>query len=114
MSKALNVLVAAVGGFVAGVLLAPKSGKETRQDLMNKKDEYMDKAKAGLNEVREGASNIKDELASGADAVKETAKNAAGQVGDAAKRVRSQVADTAESVKKSANETAKDTKRSAR
>jgi gas vesicle protein len=32
MSKGLNVLVAAIGGFVAGVLMAPKSGKETRED----------------------------------------------------------------------------------
>lgn len=30
MSKTAKVLLAAIGGFVAGILLAPKSGEETR------------------------------------------------------------------------------------
>jgi len=39
MSKAAKVAIAAAAGFVAGILLAPKSGKETRKDL---KDKAMD------------------------------------------------------------------------
>ena len=36
MKKVLTVLGAAVAGFAAGVLTAPKSGKETRKDLKKK------------------------------------------------------------------------------
>ena len=44
MSKLVKLAVAAVGGFVAGILLAPKSGKETREELKLKADEAKKKA----------------------------------------------------------------------
>ena len=37
MKKLLTVVGAAAAGFVAGILTAPKSGKETRKDLKKKK-----------------------------------------------------------------------------
>ena len=43
MVKASNVLFAGVVGFVAGVLLAPKSGKETREDINVKANEAKQK-----------------------------------------------------------------------
>lgn len=36
MNKLGKVVIAATAGFVAGVLLAPKSGKETRKDIKDK------------------------------------------------------------------------------
>jgi gas vesicle protein len=36
MSKVIKVAVAAAAGFVAGILFAPKSGKEIREDLKHK------------------------------------------------------------------------------
>jgi gas vesicle protein len=33
MSKVVKIAAAAAVGFVAGILLAPKSGKETRADI---------------------------------------------------------------------------------
>ena len=45
MSKLIKLVLAAAGGFVAGVLLAPKSGKETREDLKAKAEEAKKKAK---------------------------------------------------------------------
>lgn len=36
MKKALTVLGAAAAGFAAGILTAPKSGKETRADIKKK------------------------------------------------------------------------------
>lgn len=36
MSKTLHVIAAAAIGFAAGVLMAPKSGKETREDIKDK------------------------------------------------------------------------------
>lgn len=45
----IGALIAAAAGAVAGILTAPKSGKETRADLKSKanelKDEATDKAK---------------------------------------------------------------------
>ncbi len=114
MGKALAVVLAAAGGFVAGVLLAPKSGKETREDIANKKGEYVDKAKAGLKEARKGAGEIKEEIVTGAGEVKYIARDVAERVGEAAKHVRDEVELTANSVKKSAEETTKDVKKSTR
>ena len=39
MSKFVKVVAAAAAGFVAGILLAPKSGKETRADIKAKADD---------------------------------------------------------------------------
>jgi len=36
MNKPLNVMIAAAAGFVAGMLMAPKSGAETREELKGK------------------------------------------------------------------------------
>ncbi len=114
MGKTLNVVLAAAGGFIAGVLLAPKSGKETRQDIADKKQEYTDKAKAGFKEARHGAAEVKDEIVSGAHEVKDIARDVASQAGDAARRVKHEVEQRADSVRKSAAETANDVKKSTR
>lgn len=55
MGKLEAIILAAVGGLVAGLLLAPKSGKETRRDLLNKAHEYKGKAEEGMQEVKKGA-----------------------------------------------------------
>src|SRR6266496_3352867 len=72
MSRATKIIAAAAIGFVAGILLAPKSGKETREDLKNKalgaKDYADDKARkvktaameAG-DTLRESAQDVADE-----------------------------------------------------
>lgn len=73
MSKALAVITAAAAGFIGGLLLAPKSGRALRQDLMNKKDEYQDKAEESLELIKGRASNIKEEVKAGAKDVKKVA-----------------------------------------
>ena len=63
MNKLGKVVLATVVGFVAGVLVAPKSGKETREDLKRKATEAKDKAdvkKAQLTQAaKEGAESVK-------------------------------------------------------
>ena len=44
MKKLLGLVAAAGVGYVAGLLFAPKSGKETRQDLKNKAGDMKEKA----------------------------------------------------------------------
>lgn len=58
----LGTLIGAAVGFAAGILLAPASGKETRDTLGKKADEAKDaindvahKAMASLKEVKESA-----------------------------------------------------------
>lgn len=54
MSKgkfALGALIGATAGIVAGVLTAPKSGKETRADLKEKAGELKNQASEKVNEA---------------------------------------------------------------
>lgn len=72
MSRMINVLTAAIGGFIAGILLAPKSGKETREDLMNKAREAKDVATEQVDRVKDGVKEGYESMRSNAqDAAKE-------------------------------------------
>src|ERR1035437_8517660 len=68
---AIGALVAAAAGYLAGILTAPQSGKETRQDIkdtahkgVTELGELIDKAK---NELAELTGRAKDELSSAVD-----------------------------------------------
>jgi gas vesicle protein len=52
---ALGIVLAAAAGYVAGVLTAPKSGKETRKDIS-------DAAKKGKNELERQLKRAQKEL----------------------------------------------------
>ena len=51
----------AVGAF-AGVLLAPKAGRETREDIMQNLNDLPDKAKALSDKVQVMMDEVKDEI----------------------------------------------------
>src|SRR3989344_462881 len=55
---AVGALVAGVAGYVAGILTAPKSGKETRADLADKTDELKDEAEAKLKAVQDELDDL--------------------------------------------------------
>lgn len=74
-SVVLGTLIGAAVGFAAGILLAPASGKETRESLGEKANEFKDsindateKAVASIKEVKESAersirnSNIDEKI----------------------------------------------------
>jgi gas vesicle protein len=50
---ALGALVAGAAGYVAGILTAPKSGKETREDITDKAAEIKDDAISQLQDLRD-------------------------------------------------------------
>lgn len=88
MGKAgkITLAIAAVGGFVAGILLAPKSGKETREEIKakanakkaeahDKFDQVKDAAKRTGKQVEDLADDAKDRAAKIADDAKKTAEN---------------------------------------
>lgn len=54
---AMGAAVAAVAGYVAGLLTAPKSGKDARQDIK-------DNAAKGVAEAEKQLQNVQDELKS--------------------------------------------------
>lgn len=107
MNKTVGVLFAAVTGFVAGILLAPKSGKETRQELMEKSKQYKGKAEEGLDEAKRGARLVKDEIAEGAKSVKDIAQDAGAGASRAADRFKSEVSQRAAIIKDEVGSTAK-------
>lgn len=52
--KKVGVVASAVGaGVLAGLMLAPKSGKETRKDIKNKLDETKDNIENKVDEMKD-------------------------------------------------------------
>jgi gas vesicle protein len=84
MGKIISVLAAAVGGFVAGVLLAPKSGKETREDLKGKADSIKQKSTESFDraseEVKAGGRRLKKIASESVENIKENAREAREEV----------------------------------
>ncbi len=48
---AIGAAIAGITGYLAGILTAPKSGKETRSDIADKADEVVDSAQHELHEL---------------------------------------------------------------
>jgi len=63
-----GALIGAAAGAIAGVLLAPKSGKETRADIANKAKEY---AKTGKEYATKGEKAVKGAIHDAAEKVAE-------------------------------------------
>ena len=94
MGKLANMVMIAAGSFVAGILLAPKSGKDTRRDLMNRANNYKSKASDSLDQVKKGADSVKNEVAEGAESIKN-------EVAKRAKSVKEDIAETSKDVQRS-------------
>ena len=75
MKKVIGVLAAVAAGFTAGVLLAPKSGKETRQDIANK-------AKDAKNATKKKADQVGVAAKEGFEVIKHGARDAGEEVKD--------------------------------
>jgi gas vesicle protein len=56
-----GLIIGAIAGVVAGLLTAPKSGKETRADLKHKKEEVQSDANAKIDEARGKARAVADD-----------------------------------------------------
>lgn len=123
MGKAFNVLIAAAAGFAAGILLAPKSGEATRQELKQRarQAEKAARRKAGVarEKMREGADTLHHgvdvasvEAAEFGHSAKETAEKIAAEAaalgGEARIRTRRVVNDTRQTMREAAKPVAKD------
>ncbi len=57
----LGLMLGAVGGFVAGMVFAPKSGEETRAFIVDQSREWRDKADELTSAARERMANAASE-----------------------------------------------------
>lgn len=118
MKKLLGFVAAAAAGYVAGVLMAPKSGEETRRDLKEKKAELEQKAAVKSEQVKEVMHESGQTLRSGVDALGDEASRfgkkasvstarigkEATQLGSQAKRSLGRAAETATKTSKGVGE----------
>jgi len=78
-------------GFVAGILLAPKSGKETRKELIEKGEEFVEKTKDGFEvakvKIAEAKGMGEEFLEKSKDAFEKTTKTVGQKAGKAKKKV---------------------------
>lgn len=128
---ALGTVLAAVGGYITGILTAPKSGKETRQDIKDEAVKVKVEAEKKLKELHteldvvigEGHKKA-DELKTVAKSALATAETAKTKVRELLSRIHSGEADSSElgaaikeatkaleNLKKHINEIAKTTKK---
>jgi len=59
-----GLLVGGAIGALAGVLFAPKAGKETRDGIVSESDEILNKAKSELEKLRTELGDLKDKVTS--------------------------------------------------
>ncbi|MEE8324219.1 MAG: YtxH domain-containing protein [Candidatus Humimicrobiaceae bacterium] len=78
-------------GFLAGILLAPKSGKETRKDLIEKGEEFAEKTKEGFEVAKVKLAEVKgmgeDFLEKSKDAFEKTTKTVGKKAGKTKEKV---------------------------
>lgn len=72
----IGLIVGAVAGAVAGFLTAPKSGKETREDIKRRAGNAKDEATKRVNDAREKAGEVADEAKKTVDRAKNVAEHA--------------------------------------
>lgn len=100
---ALGAILAAIGGYVTGILTAPKSGKETRQDIKDEAVKLKVEAEKKLKELHTELDNVigeghkkAGELKSNAKAALSSAEAAKDKVKELLSRLHSGEADPSE------------------
>jgi gas vesicle protein len=92
----LGTIIGAAAGFVAGVLTAPKSGKETRSDLKQKAEVKKNEVIAKGKEYRHKAGDVAEDVVTKAEKV---AGQAADKVVSATEKAATTVVDTTKELK---------------
>lgn len=77
MKSLPGILIGIAVGVVAGVLLAPESGRKTRNKLSSDADSFF---KDLQGQLQDGLDAIRDQYNDYVDQASQTAKNAAGDV----------------------------------
>lgn len=88
---AIGGTVAAVAGYVAGILTAPKSGKETRADIKKNTSENMAQAEKELKKLHTELGKVIDEARINGDKFSAKARNNLSELVDNAKDTKEKV-----------------------
>jgi gas vesicle protein len=71
---AIGAMIAAIAGFIAGILTAPKSGKETRKDIKDAAEHGVAEAEKQLKKLHTQMADTIGKAKEKADTLKGTAK----------------------------------------
>lgn len=104
----IGLLTGVIAGGVAGLLFAPKAGKETRADLMAQAEIGIDKVKETAEKVKDFAHDKVDDVKSGFDRTKDKAEDSFDRAKDKAKDT---VADAAGKVEDAAGQVKNEAKK---
>lgn len=88
---AVWALLAGLAGYVAGILTAPKSGKETRKDIKDNTQAAIADAEKKLKEVHTELTKQIDEATTKAEKLKGAAKTEAENLVEASKKAKEKV-----------------------
>jgi gas vesicle protein len=99
MPKSSNVLLAAAIGFIAGILLAPKSGKETREEIGERVDNVKGALRDGTKTVQAGVHTVSKEVNGMAKSIRGNVSDLADETKERSSRVAEQAKSTAKVVK---------------
>lgn len=89
---ALGALIAAAVGYVAGILTAPKSGKETRADIKQAAETSIAEVKKRLAQLQDEISELTVSAKSQLDVVTGKAKEELGKAVEAASHAKEKIA----------------------
>jgi gas vesicle protein len=88
---AIGALLAGIVGYIAGILTAPKSGKETRKDIKDTTQATIADAEKKLKDVHTELSNQIDEVSQHAEKLKGAAKADADTLVEASRKAKEKV-----------------------
>lgn len=71
---AIGTIIAAAAGYIAGILTAPKSGRETREDIKHKAVQTKTEAEKQLKQLHTELGKVLDQARSQAEAARGKAK----------------------------------------
>lgn len=95
----IGVLIGAAVGVVAGLLTAPKSGKETRQDIKNKAHEVKGSAERKLKDAHKELGKLSEDLAKKASSLKGQAQTELTELREKADELKSKIKAAITSIK---------------
>lgn len=95
----LGILIGAIAGVVTGILAAPKSGKETREDIKKKAHEVKGSAERKLKDAHKELGKISDDVKAKGKDLQGKAKDEVDELGKKVDELKDRVKSAITSIK---------------